>query len=145
MVFFGERPDRFPGVRVAEATVRSYLYGDLATHVLGWVGSINDRELRNRRPPTGKEYRLRDQIGKAGVELMFEDDLRGVAGRKVVEVDRLAFSPGDLVMFRGRNAMHRVTPTEGAVTRMLVVFAFNDRPEIGLSDSALQTFYGRTT
>ena len=89
MVFFGERPDRFPGVRVAEATVRSYLYGDLATHVLGWVGSINDRELRNRRPPTGKEYRLRDQIGKAGVELMFEDDLRGVAGRKVVEVDRL--------------------------------------------------------
>ena len=63
----------------------------------------------------------------------------------MVEVDRLAFSPGDLVMFRGRNAMHRVTPTEGAVTRMLVVFAFNDRPGIRLSDSALQTFYGRTT
>ena len=89
LVYFGERPERFPGVRVSESTVRSYLYGDLATHVLGWVGPINDKELGNRRPPTGKEYRLRDQIGKAGVELMFEDDLRGVAGRKVVEVDRL--------------------------------------------------------
>ena len=89
LVFFGERPERFPGVRVAEATVRSYLYGNLATHLLGWVGSINDRELQSRRPPVGKEYRLRDQIGKSGVELMFEDDLRGVAGRKVVEVDRL--------------------------------------------------------
>ena len=89
LVFFGERPNRFPGVRVAQSTVRSYLYGDLATHVLGWVGPINDAELRIRRPPDGKEYRLRDQIGKAGVELMFEDDLRGQAGQKVVEVDRL--------------------------------------------------------
>ncbi len=61
-----------------------------------------------------------------------------------VEVERLAFSPGDLVVFRGRNALHRVTPTLGAATRMLVVFAFNDRPGIGLSDSALLTFYGRT-
>ncbi len=89
LVFFGERPDRFPGVRVTESTVRSYLYGDLASHVLGWVGPVNDAELRVRRPPAGKEYRLRDRIGKAGVELMFENDLRGVAGRKVVEVDRL--------------------------------------------------------
>jgi hypothetical protein len=39
--------------------------------------------------------------------------------------------------------MHRVTPTVGAVTRMLVVFAFNDRPGVGLSDSASLTFYGR--
>jgi hypothetical protein len=60
-----------------------------------------------------------------------------------VEVKRLDFSPGDLVVFRGRNAMHRVTPTVGAVTRMLVVFAFNDRPGVGLSDSASRTFYGR--
>ena len=61
----------------------------------------------------------------------------------VTPVDRLDFSPGDLVLFRGRDAMHRVTPTEGAVTRMLVVFAYNDQPGIGLSESALTTFYGR--
>ena len=89
LVFFGERPDRFPGVQVAESTVRSYLYGDLASHVLGWVGPVNEMELGQRRPPSGKEYRLRDRVGKAGVELMFENDLRGVAGRKVVEVNRL--------------------------------------------------------
>ncbi len=89
LVFFGERPDRFPGVQVGESTVRSYLYGDLASHVLGWVGSVNELELRERRPPSGKEYRMRDRIGKTGVELMFENDLRGAAGHKVVEVDRL--------------------------------------------------------
>ncbi len=58
-------------------------------------------------------------------------------------VQTLDFAPGDLVMFRGRNALHRVTPTEGTTTRVLVVFAFNDRPGIGLSESALATFYGR--
>ena len=60
-------------------------------------------------------------------------------------VRHLRFDPGDLVVFRGRDALHRVTPTMGSVTRMLVVFAFNDEPGIGLSESALATFYGRTS
>lgn len=58
-------------------------------------------------------------------------------------VQTLTFGEGDLVLFRGRDSMHRVTPSEGDVTRVLVVFAWNDRPGIGLSDSAKQTFYGR--
>ena len=58
---------------------------------------------------------------------------------------QLSFEAGDLVLFRGRNALHRVTPTRGAVTRILAVFAYNDQPGIGLSTSALQTFYGRTS
>ncbi len=89
LIYFGERPEKFPGVEVVDSTVRSYLYGDLAGHVLGWVGPINDREYETRRPPPNKAYGIRDEIGKAGIELMFEDDLRGVAGRRVVEVDRL--------------------------------------------------------
>lgn len=56
----------------------------------------------------------------------------------------LDFEPGDLVLFRGRNALHRVTPTHGATTRVLAVFAYNDQPGVGLSESALTTFYGRT-
>lgn len=59
-------------------------------------------------------------------------------------VTMLDFEPGDLVLFRGRNALHRVTPSEGATTRLLAVFAYNDQPGIGLSESALATFYGRT-
>lgn len=59
-------------------------------------------------------------------------------------VDTLDFDPGDLVLFRGRNAMHRVTPTEGGTTRLPVVFAYNDQPGVALSDSALTTFHGRT-
>jgi len=60
-------------------------------------------------------------------------------------VQTLHFNPGDLVLFRGRDAMHRVTPTMGDTTRLLVVFAYNDQPGVALSESALATFYGRTT
>lgn len=61
------------------------------------------------------------------------------------QVEQLSFRPGDLVLFRGRNAIHRVTPTVGAKTRMLVVFAYNHEPNVTLSDSALATFYGRSS
>lgn len=62
-----------------------------------------------------------------------------------VATSTLDFEPGALVLFRGRDALHRVTPTEGGVTRLLVVFAYNEAPGVRLSESALATFYGRPT
>ena len=87
------------------------------------------------------EYVARARDANAG-EMAYETVEAVLDGRHPVET--LAFSPGDLVLFRGRNAMHRVTPTIGAVSRLLVVFAFNDQPGVALSNTALQTFYGRT-
>ena len=58
-------------------------------------------------------------------------------------VDTLPFEPGTLVLFRGRNSIHRVTPTIGNTTRYLVVLAYNSQPGISLSENARQTFYGR--
>ena len=55
----------------------------------------------------------------------------------------LSVDPGTLMLFRGRNSMHRVTPTIGDRTRMLVVLAYNSEPGISLSDQARMTFYGR--
>jgi len=55
----------------------------------------------------------------------------------------LSMEPGALVLFRGRNSIHRVTPTKGERTRMLVVLAYNTEPGIALSESARITFYGR--
>ena len=69
LVYFGESPNRYPGVKVADRSVRSYLYGSLASHVLGWVGPVTNSELLIRKPIDGKEYSLRDQIGKSGIEL----------------------------------------------------------------------------
>ena len=60
-----------------------------------------------------------------------------------VPVQTLSMEAGSLVLFRGRNSLHRVTPTIGNITRMLVVLAYNTEPDIALSESARMTFYGR--
>ena len=60
-----------------------------------------------------------------------------------VPKETLDMNPGTLVLFRGKNSMHRVTPTIGDVTRMLVVLAYNNKPGIALSENARMTFYGR--
>jgi len=65
--------------------------------------------------------------------------LDGITKPEVLKVD-----PGTLVLFRGKNSIHRVTPTRGNKTRMLVVLAYNTSPGISLSKSAQITFFGRT-
>jgi len=58
-------------------------------------------------------------------------------------VQTLSMEAGTLVLFRGRNSMHRVTPVESDLSRMLVVLAYNTLPGVALSESARMTFYGR--
>ena len=93
LVYLGERQDVFPGVSVEERTIRSYPYGSLAAHVLGYVGPINAQEYRTKlaqtdpADPGAKTYQLDDEIGKSGVERIFEDDLRGTPGQRVFEVN----------------------------------------------------------
>lgn len=87
------------------------------------------------------EY-VRDARAADRGEMGFERVAAVLDGSEPVE--RLDIAPGDLVLFRGRDALHRVTPTEGSTTRMLVVFAYNSEPGVALSESALRTFYGRT-
>jgi len=60
------------------------------------------------------------------------------------KVTPLSMDAGTLVLFRGRNSMHRVAPNEGTQTRMLAVLAYNTEPDIALSEAARMTFYGRT-
>lgn len=64
--------------------------------------------------------------------------LDGVTAPQVLSMD-----PGTLVLFRGRNSLHRVSPNESDTTRMLAVLAYNAEPGVSLSESARMTFYGR--
>lgn len=91
LVFLGERPDLFPGVDVVSRTVRSYPYGPVAAHVLGYVGPVTLGELESANarvePGDPDRYQLNSEIGKSGVEQAFEDVLRGVPGVRYLEVD----------------------------------------------------------
>jgi len=88
LVYFGERGDEFPGVSITQRAVRDYPYGGLASHVLGYVGRITDAELRSHADEKDKPYIEADEIGKTGVELTYESELRGTPGKRVFEVDR---------------------------------------------------------
>lgn len=112
-IYLAERADRFPGVVVERKAVRVYPYGSLAVHVLGYVGEMNEDELIRRggkvpgaedkrssvpaselvEVPEGKEYELGDSVGKTGVERAYEGDLRGIPGKRTIEVN----ARGDLV------------------------------------------------
>ena len=93
-------------------------------------------------PEAGGEFQyVRDLRDADAGELNFEGVADVLDGNGTVET--LDITPGTLVLFRGRNSMHRVTPTIGDRTRILVVLAYNTEPGIALSEAARMTFYGR--
>ena len=79
-----EYSDQLEGVEVDIEAVRDYPNGDLAAHVLGYTGELNDEELAKRK---AEGYRMGDIVGQMGVEQAFEDKLRGEWGGQQVEVD----------------------------------------------------------
>ena len=95
-----------------------------------------------RKPLAGGVFEYVEHLRDADRGDMNYDGVRRTLDGET-PVRRLAIEEGDLVLFRGRNAMHRVTPTEGPVTRMLAVLAYNGQPGVSLSESARMTFYGR--
>jgi penicillin-binding protein 2 len=85
-IYVEEHSELFPSVAVERVAVRRYTYGTRAAHLIGYVGEINDTELEDREGKP-KSYIRGSDIGKAGVERIYEDDLRGTPGRTVYEVD----------------------------------------------------------
>lgn len=79
---------KFPGVSVSASLKRYYPYGDVLTHVLGYVSRINDRDIQ-RLDREGKlsNYQATRDIGKLGIERYYEDVLHGTAGYQEVEVN----------------------------------------------------------
>lgn len=74
-----------PGIVLESDMWRAYPLGTTTAHILGYIGKINTEEYESRR----STYLFNDNIGKAGLERTYEQDLRGVHGQKRVEVDSL--------------------------------------------------------
>ncbi|MBE3578132.1 MAG: penicillin-binding protein 2 [Limnochordales bacterium] len=79
-----ERRQELPGVFVMEMPARSYPYGELAAHLVGYLGPITREELQLWR---GEGYVGTDQVGRSGLERQYERELRGIPGGQQVEVD----------------------------------------------------------
>jgi penicillin-binding protein 2 len=82
-----ERSDRFPGIDAQPIAIRSYpeIVGANAAHLLGYIGPLTDGDLAG---DNGRSYFRSESIGKAGLEIQYDEFLRGSPGIKTVIVDR---------------------------------------------------------
>ncbi len=73
-----------PGVSIRSSKARTYRYGAMAAHLLGYVNEVSTQDLDEKRE---LGYRIGDSIGRRGVEKTFEGELRGTDGRETIVVD----------------------------------------------------------
>jgi len=91
----------FPGVDIQARLVRHYPYAELASHVVGYVGRINEAEMKSL--PIA-EYRGSTHVGKIGIENTYEAELHGKTGYAEIETN---------VQARAINTVNSVPPTPG--------------------------------
>ena len=80
---FNEQNADFPGINIISQPIRIYTSGRLASHIIGYIGKINDTELQKK---LDEGYESHDYIGKTGVEYTLEKYLRGKNGTKQLDM-----------------------------------------------------------
>ena len=102
---FAAQRYRFPGVEIRARLFRQYPYGELASHVIGYIGRINQSEqARLEEEGDAANYRGTDFIGKTGVEGSYQRELHGTTGMEQVEIDAGG---------RGIRTLSRTSPQSG--------------------------------
>lgn len=99
-----ERSAEFSGVTTVVESRRSYPYGTLAAHLLGYTGEISDEQLEK---PEFSRYSLGDRIGQKGLEKQYDEEFRGEDGVKFIEVDAYGREVGHI------EGMHNVSAVSG--------------------------------
>ncbi len=91
----------YPGLMVTTKPKRNYIYGNVASGIVGYLGKISEEEL-DRFKTYG--YRMTDLVGKTGLEKRYNNYLRGAQGGMQVETDSLG---------RQKNILHIKEPQIG--------------------------------
>ncbi len=77
-----ERASEFPGVEIRAESNRNYPHGELAAHILGYIGEASQEDLK-----ANPQYPMGMIVGKMGLERQINDRVAGVWGKRLVEVD----------------------------------------------------------
>ena len=77
-----EKNSNFAGITIVEDSIRTYTSGSLASHIIGYIGSINENEYEKLKDTYDRD----DIIGKTGVENLFEEYLKGKKGEKQIDM-----------------------------------------------------------
>jgi penicillin-binding protein 2 len=86
VAFIEARKSDFPGLTIEVEVSREYIYGSIGSHVIGYLGKPNPAQLKD---PSYNNVPPDTFIGQWGAEMLFDKNLRGVPGERVIEVDSL--------------------------------------------------------
>jgi penicillin-binding protein 2 len=103
VAFIAEHADAFPKISIETRTVRSYPYGALCAHALGYTGSPTEDDLDSTID--GRTIESTDTIGKSGIEYTYDNILAGDHGSRKVMVD----AEGNVV-----NVVSETAPSKGS-------------------------------
>lgn len=100
----------YPGVFIAERAERTYVSGDVASHIIGAIGPIYAEEAEKYKE---KGYRMNDLVGKTGIEKAMEEELHGIPGELTV----IKNSKGEVVSIEETKA-----PIAGKTIKLTIDF-----------------------
>jgi len=141
---------RFPGVEIKSRLFRHYPLGKLGSHMIGYIGRINDKDLKNLEESGDlSNYKGSDHIGKSGLEQFYEKQLHGTTGFQQVEIDadghavRVLSStppiPGDNIILAADSKLQEIAETAFGAYRGALV-AINPKTGEVLSYVSQPTF-----
>jgi len=141
---------RFPGVEIKSRLFRHYPLGKLGSHMVGYIGRINDNDLVGlEKSDQLSNYKGSDHIGKSGLEQFYETYLHGTTGFQQVEIDadghavRVLSStsptPGDNLILSADSKMQEIAETAFGNRRGALV-AINPKTGEVLSFVSMPTF-----
>ena len=87
-VMLQENGSELTGVNITVEPIRQYHMGNLASHIIGYMGRISDKNKEEfEKNGDTYEYDSNDKVGQAGIEKVFEEYLRGTDGIKQIDMD----------------------------------------------------------
>jgi len=86
IAYIEARRSDFPGLIIETEITRDYIYGDIGSHLIGYLGKMNPSQSEN---PAFKDVNPDTFIGQWGVEKLFDRSLRGTPGKRIIEVNAL--------------------------------------------------------
>ena len=128
---------KLDGVDIVEGRRRTYHYGSLAAHLLGFVNEIDAVALDAERVKGNPDhYDLGDAIGREGIERTYEKELRGVDGTEKVVVDAKGRRQNSAYVDLLLGDQRRVEPTPGHNVFLTI--------DLDLQQRAEEAFDGRS-
>lgn len=114
----------FPGLQINVVVGREYIYGHAASHLLGYLGDLSVAQLRS---PEYRGISRKTPIGQFGIEKVYDETLRGISGKKVIEVDAV----GSII-----KVVRIQRPIKGDDIRLTVDIEMQKEAEEGLKGKA---------